>query len=137
MARLSKFARINREGVPEEQLALVEKLASSINSFAEELNFALDRRLTVDDNLNMSYKEIDVTLSSSGQPVNKTQFRSGITGRCRAISVERVENIDNPATYPSAAPFVSFIDNSGLITINHITGLQSGSRWRLTLLTKA
>jgi hypothetical protein len=136
MAKLQSFKRIVKENFKAEDQELIDAIGGSINIFAEEVINAFNKNFTVDDNLKMEYKDIEVTVNASGIPINTTQFKVSFTGKIRGITVERAVNLTNPSTYPTGAPFITFDQNNQVITVNHITGLPANNKYRLTVLSK-
>jgi hypothetical protein len=134
--KVQSFKRISTDNISAEYKQLAEKLAYSINPFAEDVVTALDGRLSIAENLNQSYKEITVQVNSSGVPIQATQIKSDITGRAKGMNIEFIENQTNINVFPTAAPFITWTENEGIITVRHITGLQTGNKWKLRLLIK-
>lgn len=134
--KLQGFRRLIVEDLPAESKAIGDKFASVINPFAEEVVNAINGKLSITDNLNQKYKEVSVQMNSNGTPRADTAFQHGLIGRCRGISVEKVENLTNVNVYPTSAPFITFTESGGLVTVKHITGLQVDYKWKITLLCK-
>ncbi len=134
--RIQSFKRITSETLPAESKALADTIATSVNGFAEEVVNILSGKVSISDNLNQKFKEITVELNSNGTPIQTLQFKSEISGKCKGISVEFAQNMTNSIVYPTTAPFVTFIENEGIVTIKHITGLQTGYKWKIRLLYK-
>jgi len=134
MAKISNFQRIIKENVPSEFASIVNALGSSVNSFGDEVTTAINGNLTVDDNLNMMYKDINLSVNASGTPITTTQYRSTLRGKTRGIIVVKVENLTTSNTYPTGTPFISFEENSQLITIKNITNLAISTKYKITLL---
>lgn len=134
--KVQGFRRIIVEDVAAEDKPLAEKIGSSINPFAEEVINLMNGKISIADNLNQKHKEITLSLNSNGTPKADTAFQHGLIGRCRGISVEKVENLTNVNTYPTNAPFITFTEANGLVTVKHVTGLQVDNKWKITLLCK-
>lgn len=134
--KLASFKRLVKDTIPKEFHDIIDVVGNSINPFSEDIQNALNKNLTVDDNLNMEYKQLEFTVRDTGLPVNTTQFKTIVTGKIRGITVERVENLTNTGAFPTGAPFITYNQNDRLITIQHITGLSAGYKYRVTLLIK-
>jgi len=132
--KIQSFKRIVKENLPEESQELAETIGSSVNIFAEDLLNALNKKLSVDDNLSMEYKELEFSVKPNGEPVNLLQYPSSLQDKIRAVSVVRVENLTNVSLFLLSAPFASFSASGRLITITHITGLIPNNRYKVTLL---
>lgn len=136
MAKVSTFKRLSKENFSEENRELIETLGFSINDFASEIINALNKNITIDDNLKMEYKDITVIVDGSGFPTKTTQYTIGLDSRIRGVLVVRAQNLDNIANFVNNAPFISYSqNNNNIITVNHITGLIANEEYRLTLLS--
>lgn len=133
--RISGFKRITTEQTKPEFRQVVDSIGSSVNSFADDVSNALNKNLTVTDNLNMEYKQVNVVVNGSGIPKVTTQFKSTLKTKVVGISVIKLDNLTNLATYPTGSPFVTFSENNKLITIQHVTGLVADNNYTLTLLS--
>lgn len=134
--KLPGFKRITSDDFSAEERSLIDRIAFAINPFASDIVDAFNKKITVTDNLNQVFKDVDVTLNASGVPKQTTSFKVEVTGKLYGISVEKADNLTNPAAYPTAAPFITFSQNGDVITIKHVTGLQADNKWRLKLLCK-
>lgn len=134
--KLEGFKRILTEDLPAESRQLADKLASTLNPFAEQVITALNGRLNITDNINQVYKELTIDLNSDGTPKVQTAFKSDLIGRCKGIDIQYLENVTNVNTYPTAAPFITWVDNNSIIIIKHVTGLQANNKWKMRLLLK-
>lgn len=133
--KISGFKRITSDDVQSEYKQLADKLANSLNPFAEEVVTAINGRLDV-VNLNQKYKEFSFLVDSSGLPTQDLVFKSDIVGRVKGIDIQYLENVTNVNTYPTAAPFITWSESGGLITIKHVTGLQTLNKWKMRVLVK-
>lgn len=133
--KLSGFKRLNKEDVSEQFRPLMDRLGYSINNFADEVINAFNSKgISLQDNTNTDYKQIDVTVDSAGLPKITTSYKSGLNGRTLGVVVVSAQNLTNTVVYPTNQPFISFSENSGIITINHISGLQADNKYRLFLV---
>lgn len=140
--RLPSFKRIYENNFKEEYKDLVRTLSASINIGLENLYLALNNRLTFQDNFQATIKQLDVIVNSSGYPIQTTVFQLNNFGgtqtqseiRAIGVLVINAQNLTNSSIYPTNAPFVSWTQVQTGIQINHVTGLQSGQTYRLTLL---
>ena len=134
MSKLQGFKRILAEDFDEKERPLVSKLAYSINPAFEDIQFAMNKGLSIEDNLNFNKKDITVIVDASGIPNTDVVVKSGLASSCSGIIVIKATNLTAPATSPTNTPFITFSDNSGQISINKITGLQASNQYRLRLL---
>jgi hypothetical protein len=94
-----------------------------------QLLTAMNKNLTVTDNLNMMYKDITVIVDSTGKPTTLLTYKSTLNGTTQGITVIRAINLTNSGIYPMSFPFLTWSDNSGTVTINNITGLQANQKY--------
>ena len=134
MAKSTEFKRLRSEDFGADDQEMIGKLAIIINPMLEQINFALAGNITFSENISSQIKDIDVTVDSSGTPKITTQFKSTLNTPFKGIWCIRAENQTNTSTYPSSQPFVSALDQGGLVTINHISGLQADNKYKLKLL---
>ena len=134
MAQIQGYKRIIVEDFQEKDRDLAGKLAGNINIAFEEIIGALTKNITVGDNLNLNQRTFTVTVDSSGNPVTITKVASNLSSSTAGISVIRAQNQTTSTVTPTGQPFISFTDNSGIITINNITGLQASNQYVLTVI---
>jgi hypothetical protein len=132
--KIQGFKRIIIEDFDEKDRGLVSKLAFAINVFAEDITAALNKNLTIEDNLNIIKKDITVTVNNQGVPITPVIISTGLRKACAGIQVIKAINQTSPTTYPTSCPFISFTDNGGLVTVSKITGLQADNKYSLRLI---
>lgn len=135
MARISGFQRLVKENFPSKYRDLVDSFYSLNNALEQIVNALNNNQITVSDNMNQQYKTITVTVGATGIPLQPVTFQSTLTTKTVGIIVVSAQNVTNTNTYPTTAPFISFTDNSGTVTINNVLGLQANQQYSLTLLT--
>lgn len=131
MPRIDNTNRLNAEDFPEEYREMVERLAIPYNFFVEQVTNVINGSLDF-ENLDRNLIQIELDMGENGNPVSTAKFSAerGVQG----TNIIRVDNLTNTANYPNTAPFLSFTTNgSGLYTINNITGLEAGNRYRLVI----
>ena len=136
MAKLGEFKRLVREDFSGDDQALVEKLAFTINPALESISQALNKNLTFEDNINSQIRDIEVKTHPSvlGRLSPSVSYKSTLKGNTKGLVCIRAENIDNPSTYPTGQPFISYSENNGQISILNVTGLQLNSKYKLKIL---
>lgn len=138
MAQLQSFKRIIIEDFEAEDRNLVNKLANSINGFADEVLSALNKNLTVGDNLNINYKSINIMVDSNGRPLTTTTFQTGVSGLSMGLTVIKVVNRTTGSTAtPSGTPFITYSENNGIITVVNITHLPPNVLFSVQILILA
>lgn len=130
--KVTNLKRLAKEDFSQENQALVEKLAFAINPFLDQLNQALDKNIDF-DNLNQSITTFKVRVNASGIPITPVQLKSSLKTNVQGIQVIRVDNITD-STNLSGAPFITFTRNSGLIYIQHITGLVANKDYNIAVI---
>jgi hypothetical protein len=134
MAVLQSFKRIIVEDFDSKDRDLVSKLAYAINNFAEDVINAFGNEITIEDNLNIVKKDFSVTVDKNGRTVGSATLKTGLNHTCDGITVIRATNLINSSHIPTATPFVTFTENSGLITISNISNLTAGEQYKLKLI---
>ncbi len=134
MSKPQSFKRIIIEDFDEKDRPLISKLAYSINVFAEDILDALNKNLTIEDNLAMAKKDLTVAVDADGRPTTAVTLNSGLKGLCVGIQVIKATNLTVPTTLTTGTPFINFIDNSGVITIKNITNLTVNNKYQLKLI---
>ena len=132
--KLPSFRRLIRTDFKQEFQALVDQLSVSINIGIENLYDALNRKLTLRDNIACTVKEIDVKVDASGTPTATTLFKMDISNRLEGITVLNALNIDDSTGYPTGGIFISWTQTQNGILINNITGLVANQTYRLKLV---
>jgi hypothetical protein len=132
--KVQSFKRITTESVSEDYVPIVDSIGYSVNTFAEEVINALNKNITVEDNLNMEFKELEVTVNNNGVPNKELQFTTNLRTRLKGLTVIKIENLTNSNSYLTGAPFVTFNQSSQLLTVKQVTGLISNNKYKITLL---
>lgn len=135
--KLQTFRNLVKENFPQKYYDLIDPLGFSVNPIMTQLLNALNKNLSVTDNLNMQYKDITVTVDATGKPTSSLTYKSALNGTTQGVVVVKADNLSNSGTYPTSAPFISWSDNSGTVTINNISGLQANQKYQLKLLAVA
>lgn len=135
MGRVPDLKRLTVEDFKSEDRPLVSKLAFIINSFHEQVRSTLNRNID-SANLAREIRTLDFVTNESGQPLNTLTFRSELgTVKVSGINVIRLVITSENLRYPTTLPLISFSQNDDLITINNITGLESGLGYTIVLET--
>lgn len=134
MAKLGFLKRIITEDFPKDSQQLVSKLAFILNPALEQIVQAMANNLTFEDNIASMVKDITVEVGVDGKPISGGGFQSTLKGVCKNIIIVRAINLTNSNVYPSGCPFISWEEDSKVINIKHITGLQANNKYRLRLI---
>ena len=132
--KLSNTRQIRAEDYDDEYTDLITQLGSVLNSFMQEVVELTDGRIDF-ENLNQNIKTFDITVDSSGVPI-QTPFKVGLgkTG-VRGIQVINTYNLTNSTGYPTSQPYINFTPIGGdLIRIQSVTGLLPNQKYQLTII---
>lgn len=131
MPRIDNVKRIKIEDFPADQQELGSRIAEVYNFFAEQVTNVLNGNVDF-ENLNENILTFEVTVNSSGTPIDNNRFLSS-TG-LQGVTVIRAINLTNSINFPTGTPFVSFTaSGTGVYTINNISNLPANNKFRLTL----
>lgn len=114
---------------------LINQLALIFNNDIQSLFNALSNQLSLTSNILCTIATVPITVDASGNTTNSATFSLTVPNmRVLGLTVVNVKNTTNTSIYPSAAPFCSFTPASSSVTINNITGLQTGYQWSITVI---
>lgn len=128
--KLNVARRIIREDFDAKDQPLIDKLASTINQFMEQVANGFNKNLTIEDNLPFETKTFTVTVDSNGLPDANVVFKTSL--RFRGMMVINAANVQD-GDLLVGAPFVQWSINGGLITIVRVLGLPVGKKCSLTV----
>lgn len=135
MAKLPSFKRLNKNDYDPKYLDLIDRLAVSINSGFDSVYEALNKNLTLSNNILCSVVNITVAVNSSGVPNGTVIIPTSLATPVNVILVGRAINSSNPTGYPSSGVIVSWDQTTrDTITIKHITGLLPNNSYNLRLV---
>lgn len=136
--KLPNFKKLFKQDYAKEYQELVDKLAESLNGGIETLYGALNKKLSLGDNLACIIKDVDIIVNSSGEPTTSTGFAIDTNQRVQILEVGRADNLTNTASYPTGGIFITWTQGTNLTTnaiiINHVTGLITGNKYRLRIV---
>lgn len=128
MAQLPKISRLQQEDYPSETKKWISKLLQPLNSFMQSVTSALDRRLTINQNIQGQIRTLNVV---GGKAVS---FKYEPSSRPRWLVIGNVSPKDGyPLTAVVGAPQWSD-DGAGNITVTDIIGLVSNDEYSITFL---
>lgn len=129
MAKLPRTKKLIQEDFPSER-SWIGKLLQPLNQFLESTNLALDKGLTITDNLDQ--QTVQVTVTGNEEVSFPIKTRSKPLG----VVVSRVELIEGSDAPTAAVQPVSWeVDSTNnIVTIDSWHGgLNASSRYRITL----
>ena len=132
--KLPSFKQIFSTDFPKEFKKLVDQLSLLLNNPIGVLYTALNNNLSLRDNLNVTIKDVLVTVDSSGAPLQSTAFTLRTTTKVDGVIVILAINQVNSAVYPTGGVFISGVQGATSYTINNITGLQPNQEYSLRVV---
>lgn len=132
MAKIPSFKRITVEDFPQENQALINKLAFPINSFFEEVRAAFNKSINF-DNLAQELIVLSFTTNELGQPLNMLKFKTSV-GRVNGIVPISLKILSNSQAFVTQAPFINFSQSEKFVTIPYISGLTGSTKYEISLL---
>lgn len=132
--KLANFKKLFKNDFNSDDQPLVEQLSEIINYNFRLLYEALNQNLTFSENFSGIIKEVNVTVDANGLPITPIRIKSDLVpSRPSGAIVTDHNNLTNPDTYPTGAIMISFNETGGVISINHITGLQANNVYKLKI----
>lgn len=132
--KLQGFKRLLKTDFKQDDQDLVDQLGNSLNTGIELLYQALNKRLTVSENLQATERDITLAVDASGKPRADTFATVDFGSQARNVFVGKADNLSFPGTYPLSAPFVSWTNTTSGIQVVNVTGLQPAHNYRIRLV---
>lgn len=133
--RLPNFQRLYSNDFTAEQKDLVNKLSVSLNIGIDTLYQALNKQVSLNDNIDCIVKSVDVTVNASGIPTSTTSFKlDDISRNVIGVQVLKADNQTNTSTYPTGGVFITFAQTQNGIQLLHVTGLPASNRFTLKIV---
>ena len=130
--KVTNIKRLNKEDFDKEYHSLIDRIAFSINPFMEQVVNAFNKNVDF-DNLNQHFMYLEIQVDASGVPTMNSEIKNPLKNRIKGIMCVSVDNLTD-TTLLTGAPAVLFTQNNGVITINQVTGLLSGKKYRLSII---
>lgn len=134
MAKPSFIRKLVKEDFPQKYQDLIGSLGNVLNPALQSISIGLNNGLTIGDNLQATTVNITVTCDVNGNPINPTSFPSNLGSPTQHLLITRAYNLTNTNAYPTGAPFISWVDNGGQVSINNVTGLQANNQYSLRII---
>lgn len=132
--KLPNQRRIYTQDFPEEYQDFVTKLAESLNINLEFLYQALNKNISLRDNIACTIREVTVVVDSTGTPASQTTFALDNNLPVLGVTALSTINLTNSTGYPTGQPYVAWeFNNQGKFVIRYISSLTPGNTYRLTL----
>lgn len=130
--RVTNFKRIAKEDYEPELQDAMEKLASSLNPFADQITQAFNGNIGF-ENLAQEIVQFDIQVDATGKSVNQVEVKSNLRSRVQGYMVIRVD-ISGAGAPPTALPLINFIQNETSVRIQAVYGLSAGVKYRITAI---
>jgi hypothetical protein len=135
MSTLPTFKTLQASDFDAQYAGLINQLALIFNNDIQSLFSALNNGISLADNIACTVATVPITVDSNGNTTNSATFALTTPNtRVTGLTVINVTNTTNSSIYPTGAPFCSFTPASSQVTINNVTGLQTGYQWSITLI---
>lgn len=135
--KIPSFKRIYNEDYNKfgkDLVNLVSQLAVSINNSFDIVYSALNKRISLRDNIACTVKDITVQVDSTGKPTSSTIIALDINTKVDALLVGKVDNLTNNGSYPTAGVLLGWEQNQTNVFINNITGLQANNNYQIRVI---
>jgi hypothetical protein len=129
--RVTNFKRIAKEDFEPEMQDTIEKLASSINSFADQVIQAFNGNIGF-DNLTQEVVQFNVETDATGKLKTQTEVKSNLR-RVQGYTVIRVE-VQGAGGMPTAVPLISFTQTETSVRIQSVMGILPNVKYRITAI---
>lgn len=134
--KLPSFKRLDKQNFPLDFKELIDKLGFIFNSNQEPVYDVLNGKVSLKDNILCTIKDVQVMVDSDGLPKNSNSSFKLDNSNMRVLGCEVIRALNQVSsnTYPTSHPFISFSQNSGIVSINHVSGLQADQTYILTII---
>lgn len=130
--KLPTQKRILREDVKEAP-EWINKIIGPFNNLAETIYQALNRNITVTENLAAFVKELTVTTTASYPTMDPVELTN--TLRTKAIGVLCLQAVERLTYEAAPGPMsISWVENNGTIILSKIGGLAASKSYSVRLL---
>lgn len=143
MADLPTIKSIRIEDLGSQAPTWMTNLLSPLNEFIESVYTALNKQITLVDNVRASYRTVTFKTESDYEHPDHNfvplKFNSGIAGKAKAVLIAQAYPRDNttgliPSANATGALSCQWFDNNGEINIIYISGLENSVYYTFTFL---
>jgi hypothetical protein len=131
MPTIDTVKRITTEEFKSEDREIAERIGNIYNYFAEQVTNVLNGNVDL-ENLTKERITIELSVGTNGVPLQTTKFSSktGLVG----TNVINTVNTTNRVNFLDSKPNISFTSQgTGIYSIDHVTGLNPGENYTLTI----
>ncbi len=130
--KISAFKRLVKEDYDAKDQPLIEKLASVFNLFQEQVYYAFNNNITIDENLSALTATYKARVDATGKPIGNSQIKYTLKTKPKGSIVINVRSYDGSML--AGSPFVTYSLNGDIITITQITGLLPNKDYDVTVV---
>lgn len=106
----------------------------SLNNGIEVLYDALNRNITLRENIKATVRDVNVSVDSTGKPLQTTAFTLDTPGNVDLVMVGLAQNQTNTSNFPTSGVFLSWTQSTNSVILNNITGLQPNQQYLLRVV---
>ena len=133
--KLPAYKRIYYTDFPQEDQEIIEQLSYTINNGFEGVYNALNNGLSLEDNLDVSVKDVLITVDATGIPTSPTSYTVTNSNPIDGTQVIRALNQTNSTVFPTGGIFISYTQSGNKVTINNITGLPANNQFSVRIIS--
>lgn len=131
---LATFKRLFKGDYNAQYQDLVEQLSLTINNGFDNLYNLTVNRISLKDNISCTLKTVQISVDSSGNPVNPVVISLSQTTKVQGLTLLNLTNLVSSTTYPTSGVHVSFsVINSG-VSISNVTGLLANNKYQMNIV---
>tara|TARA_R110000868_G_scaffold66014_12_gene197049 strand:+ start:4532 stop:4921 length:390 start_codon:yes stop_codon:yes gene_type:complete len=120
---------------PPENADLVTALADVLNINLQVVYDALNKKVSLTDNIDCIFKDVSVVVGANGVPLSSTIFTlDDKTRNLQGLEVVRATNTTNSAVYPTGGIFITWQQVQTGVQIQHVTGLPANNKFTLRVI---
>lgn len=132
--KIPSFRRLMDADFPEEFKDLVKKIAVSINNGFEILYEALNKKISLNDNIACTLKDVEVDIKEDGRLKSQAVVKLDVPGSVIGISVLNARCLTDSNVYPNAGIYLNFQQSGDKLTITHAYGLPANYKFSLKIV---
>jgi hypothetical protein len=133
--KLPSFKRIFDTDFDQQYKSMIQTLSATINIGFEVVYEALNKKISLSENIQCTLKDITLIVDATGRPTTRIAFSSDIPNmRVVGTQVIKITNLKNSNSYPTGGIFVTYVETNTGIEIQHVTGLIAGDTYLLRIV---
>lgn len=133
--KLPSLRRMYTQDFPPENADLVTALADVLNINLQVVYDALNKKVSLTDNIDCIFKDVSVVVGANGVPLSSTIFTlDDKTRNLQGLEVVRATNTTNSAVYPTGGIFITWQQVQTGVQIQHVTGLPANNKFTLRVI---